>query len=196
MSSFRGVSKKTGDDPHNRLLASSLVVLLFGGVTLATLGQGGAMDGQKSLGILRVISVRKMTGDEYARRVVDNIGATHLVRFRFEAPRDRNVFLYAPYCGIPTGYVLERSAGKVAWLAAIRGEDPSKSPGFKRLEIQTGSCWLLMTAGAAYEWEEETVPRAPIEEARSVFVKGAKNQEPEELISAWYTVSNDSQTPP
>jgi hypothetical protein len=52
-----------------------------------------------------------------------------------------------------------------------------------------------MTAGAAYEWEMETEPKAPIEEARSVFVKGGKDQEPVELISAWYTVTKDSHVP-
>jgi len=136
-----------------------------------------------------------MSDAEYANRVKDYIGATHLVRLRFEAPSDRNVFLYAPYCGKPSGYVLERTAGSVKWLAANPGADSSKSPGFKQLEGGTGSCWLLMTSGSAYEWEEETEPRAPIEEARSIFVKGGRDQEPVELISAWYIVSKDSPSP-
>ncbi len=193
MNRCKGVSSRTG--LHNSVWASILAILLGIGVRFSPWAQAVSPKGENLLGVVKVVSVRKMTADEYAKRVTDYIGATHVVRLRFEAPGDRNVFLYAPYCGKPSGYVLERSAGKVTWLAVVRGEDRSKSPGFKRLEVETGSCWLLMTAGAAYEWEEETEPRAPTEEARSVFVKGSKDQEPVELISGWYTVSEDGPTP-
>ncbi len=180
---------------HNSVLGTLLLVVIAVAVRFSLSGQAASPSGENPLGTLKVISVRKMTDTEYARRVTDNIGATHLVRFRFEAPSDRNVFLYAPYCGKPSGYVLERSAGKVRWLAANPGADSSKSPGFKQLESDAGSCWLLMTAGSAYEWEEEAEPRAPTEEARSIFVRGGRDQEPVELISAWYTVSKDTQSP-
>jgi hypothetical protein len=193
MNRCKGVSNKTG--LHNSVWASVLVVLLGVCVRFSPWAQAASPKGENLLGVVKVLSVRKMTGKEYAKRVSDYIGATHVVRLRFEAPIDKNVFLYAPYCGKPSGYVLERSAGKVTWLAALRGENPSKSPGFKRLEAETSSCWLLMMAGAAYEWETETEPRAPTEEARSIFVKAGKDQEPVELISAWYTVSKDSQAP-
>jgi len=173
--------------------AATLLTVWAIALPLALWAQAGTPSSDGSLGVLKVISVRKMTSEEYARRVSDYMGATHVVRLRFEAPTNRSVFLYAPYCGKPAGYVLERNEGKVRWLAANPGEDSSKSPGFRRLEGETGSCWLLMTAGAAYEWEEETEPRAPVEEARSVFLTGSKGQEPTELISPWYTVSKDSQ---
>lgn len=192
MSSFRGVSNKTG--LHNSMRGALLLVFVWA-VALPSWPQFANSNRDSLLGVLKVISVRKMTDEEYTKRVSDYVGATHIVRLRFEAPKDRIVWLYAPYCGKPSGYVLERSEGKIRWLAAVRGEDPSKSPGFKQLEAETGSCWLLMTEGAAYEWETETEPRAPIEEARSVFVKGGKNQEPQELISAWYIVSKGSQAP-
>lgn len=191
MNRCKEVSSKPG--LHNSVLASILVLVLGVGVRFLPWAQAATPKEENLLGVVKVVSVRKMTDGEYAKRVSDYIGATHVVRLRFEAPGDRNVFLYAPYCGKPSGYVLERSAGKVTWLAAVRGEDPSRSPGFKPLEVQTGSCWLLMTVGAAYEWEEETEPRAPTEEARSVFLKGGKDQEPVEVISAWYTVSKGSQ---
>lgn len=191
MSSYSGASNRTG--PHNSLRVVFLLVFVWA-VELRSWPQPADSSVNSSLGNLKVISVRKMTADEYARRIKDYIGATHVVRLRFEAPTDRNVFLYAPYCGKPAGYVLEQTAGKVRWLAANPGEDPSKSPGFKRVEVEVGSCWLLMTAGAAYEWEVETEPRAPTEEARSIFVRETKTQQPVEVISAWYTVTKESQT--
>jgi hypothetical protein len=140
------------------------------------------------LGVLKIVSARKMTPGEYQERVRDFIGATYLVRLRFEAPQHSNVYLYAPYCGKPLGYVLERSGGRVTWLAAPQGQDASQSPGFKQLDVHIGSCWLLMTADAAYEWEEETEPTAPKEQAQSVFVKRGRGDRPTEIISNWYAV--------
>jgi hypothetical protein len=133
-----------------------------------------------------------MNEAEYSRRIKDNIGATFVVRLRFEAPTDRSVFVYAPYCGKPMGYTLERKTGRVRWLGASPNEDASKSPGFKKIELQTGSCWLLMTQTAAYEWETEIEPVAGVEEAKSVFVKIDKNGEPLELVSPWYNPSVES----
>jgi hypothetical protein len=177
----------------NRIKAVALLLcgLLLTANPRDSVGQPGE---RKDLGTLRVLSVRKMSNEEYKNRVTDQIGAEYSVRFRFEAPADHAVLVYAMNCGEPAGYALTRRGKEVRWSFAIRpGEDPSKSPGFKRfgaeLLTERDACWIRMYPLSAYEWETEEEPTASgAEIAQSIFVKRRTDPEPTELISPWYTV--------
>ena len=169
--------------------SSGLAALLFV-MTLAVSGVGGQQAKQRSGPMrvrLRAIKVLKLSDGEQSKRSPDYLGATHLVRLRFEAPDAGSVYVYAPYCGQPVGYTIERVGGHVSWV----GSSPAaKSPGFRAVKIETGSCWLLMTPRSAYEWEVETEARGDTEEARSIFIKYGTQGKPEELISEWYIVAH------
>src|SRR5580704_11615660 len=96
-------------------------------------------DSKKPLGILKVLSVRKMTSEEYSRRITDRIAAAYIVRYRYEAPEEDGVYLFSPNLGPPIGFGLERKKGVVKGGGVPPGGDSSKSPGFKRLESLFGS---------------------------------------------------------
>ena len=143
---------------------------------------------KNEIGILKAISAREMNSEERARMAPDFIGATHIVRLRFEVTSKYSVSVWAPYCAEPEGYLLLRRYGKVRYTAGIGSDDPSQSPGFKALDSKLGSCWLLMRPGSAYEWETISDPDVDGEEARSIFIKTQKDGEPLEIISPWYNV--------
>ena len=143
--------------------------------------------GKETGPVLRVLSVRKMTPEEYSRRVDDNIGAEYSVRLRLEASTNRGLYVFVPEYGQPFMCALERRGNKVRWLAAPRGMDETKSPGFDRLTARITPAWILLPPSGAYEWEIETHPTPPsTEEAWCIFVKGGKKKDPVELISTWY----------
>jgi hypothetical protein len=143
---------------------------------------------------LTVLSIRKVTDDDDLRYppIFRN---THVVRFRFDAPRDNSVFLYAPHCEEPGGYYVIMQSGEKWW--SVDFQKSSKSPGFKKLENKKTGCWLRMTAGSSLEWEIPTISLAgvmtqssmPVEQAQSVFVKKSEKDDPVELFSPWYTLS-------
>jgi hypothetical protein len=171
-----------------------LIALPFS--TMRLLAQECQAWSSSPFGIIKIISARKMSDEESrTRRIKDYIRATYIVRLRFEATANHGVFVYAPNCAEPGGYLLERKAGKVRWLASIGNTDPSKSPGFKAYEDELGSCWLLMRPGSAYEWEKASEPLFDKENARSIFVKGERDSEPIELISPWYSTLTDRNEP-
>lgn len=140
---------------------------------------------QKSLGVLRILSVRQMTKEEYAGMITDNIGANYVIRYRFEAPADAGIYLYSPLHGPPIGYGLERSRGVVKWDGLPPGEDSSKNPGFKKLERLFGSGWISLTPRAAIEWESDTRPTGDSEVALCLFVKIDLEGEPTAVLSPW-----------
>jgi hypothetical protein len=177
---------------NSKVLGATLLILWALILPPVIWGQAGIEKGDGSLGVLKILSIRKITEEEAPRLVKDFLGATHVVRLRFDAPRDKHVYLYATFCGGPDGYVLMRKAGEIWWVTIPKA---SKSPGFKKQEIKEAACWLRMEARSSIEWEIVTQSLAPIEEARSVFVKSREKDDPVELISPWYTVSEDSKPP-
>jgi hypothetical protein len=183
MTSFKRALRTTG---INSLFASLLALL--GLCSVACMGQ--TPNSTSNGGLLRVLSVRRMSTDEYKRRVHDDIGAIFSLRLRYDAPSDHSIYVYAPNGSIPIGYTLERSGMKARWLTGLGGGDGSQSPGFKKLEDQSGKGWLLLPAQTALEWEIEVDTTNPgQEEAKSVFVKRSHDAAPEELTSPWFSTA-------
>ena len=145
-------------------------------------------DSKRSLGVLKILSVRKMTGEEYARRITDRIAATYLVRYRYEAPAENGIYLFSPNYGPPMGNGLQRTKGVIKWSWVAPGGDSSKDPGFKRVEQLLGSGWILLTPTAAIEWEGDAEPTGDSEVATCLFVKTEFRGEPSEVLSPWFRI--------
>lgn len=183
MECFRRVSSRTRISKPVFLIA--LIVVCFLVVAHAQVAVRATQDGA-----LKVLSVRKMTEEEYKRRVHDDIGATYTVRLRYEAPATRGIYVYAPNGAVPLGYSLEKSGATVRWLVGAGGGDGSHSPGVQRLEDQMGKGWLFLTAQSALEWEVEVDPTAiGKEDAASVFTRETLTGMPKELVSDWFSTA-------
>jgi hypothetical protein len=156
-----------------------------------------ALDSASDLGSLRVLTVHRLSNAEQKAQPLDYIGANKRIRLRFEAPKRNSVYLYAPSECPPEGYVLERKDGKIIWLASLRKEDPSMSPGFADLKSQLGDGWIFLPASAAIEWDVDTEPTPDgIQRARSVFVIKKKGQPGTEVLSNWFEISPSAEKTP
>lgn len=141
-------------------------------------------------GRLRVLKVRRMTTEEYKRRVHDDITAIFALRLRYEAPLEHGVYIYAPNGAIPFGYSLERNGNMIRWVVGAGGGDDTRSPGVERLEMQLGKCWLYLPARTALEWETEIDPtREGYQDSKSMFVRETLRAAPSEIISDWFSTS-------
>ena len=162
--------------------ASFILVLLtiFPGTHLPAQAQ----EATSKNGTLRVLGVREMSQEEYDRRIVDYIGATHSVRFRYEAPIDHGIYIFVLDGMRPEGYHFVRTGPTVRCLSS-KGD--SHSPGFKKLEEELGGTWLFLPAQSAIEWEVETEPTSAGEEfASSFFVRKKSGDAAIEFISPWF----------
>jgi hypothetical protein len=143
--------------------------------------------GKAAIGALRSLGARRMSTEEYNRRVHDDIGAIFSLRLRFEAPEDHGVYVYAPSGGMPFGYSLERSGNNIRWVTGNSTLNGTDSPGFLYLRNQFGDGWLFLPARAALEWEVVVdSTNAGHEDARSIFVKQREDESPREVTSTWF----------
>ena len=168
----------------------SLAVLSFGFMCSAV----EPASGQAPLGRLKPVSIRKMTSDEYTKRLSQHIGTRYIIRLRLEVSGDKGLYVLAsgPKGTPPLGYALERRRNNIVWLDGASGTDHLKCPGVDRLTKRLGARWLWLPPAAAYEWEVEAeASRAGIDESRSVFVRQNMKRAPFELIASWYTVGDN-----
>ena len=141
-------------------------------------------------GTLRVLSLHRMTESEIKAHPDDYLDARIVLVLRYESPKDRSVYIYAPPKCPPEGYLIERTDGKVVWFESrVNGKEGS--PGFLKLQREIGKGWIYLPPSSAIEWQTRTVDPAPgSENAWSVFVKGPHEALPHEVPSDWFKTSD------
>jgi hypothetical protein len=163
-------------------------MLTFLALQCAGFAQGRSDAQPGKLGHLLVLRVANVNDDDGSAKVSDYLGAKLRVRFRYQAPEDKNVYLYAPPACPPEGYVLDKTKGDTFWLAATPQKRHRESPGFAVLRSQLGEGWVYMPKRSAIEWDVDMEePPSGVQRARSVFVSEDRGKTAWEIVSSWLT---------
>lgn len=144
-------------------------------------------DGQGTdLGVLAILSMHRMSEAEIRENPDDSLGARVAITLRYESPKNRGVFLYAPPDCPPEGYLLRRDGREVVWVAALVNGIKG-SPGFRKLKHDLGVGWIFLPPNSAIEWQIRTWSTSPgSENAWSIFVRFQHKKTTHEVLSSWF----------
>jgi len=177
--------------PINKALHLILMGMFLFFVCGMSFAQTDSIDSKNDeLGTLKVLLMHRMSAAEIQAHPDDYLGARVVVTLRYESPKDRSVYLYAPPNCPPEGYFVKRTGGQIIWVAALVNGTQG-SPGFGKLKRGIGEGWIFLPPNSAIEWQTRTEDSSPgSENARSVFVKGLHEASPHEVLSDWFKTSD------
>jgi hypothetical protein len=134
---------------------------------------------------LEVLSVRKMSSEEAARKLSDNIGVDVAVRLRLSNSGRRTIYFYAWQNHItPSGYTVRKTNGGIVWKIGVK--ESEVSPGIDPVIV---GAWMLLEEGSAVEWEEFDISTASEEtHAKTFFMKVGADGVVTEVLSEFYRV--------
>jgi hypothetical protein len=137
-----------------------------------------------------IVSVTILGDKEAADRSPDFIGPNIAVRLRLSSAAHGISFYGWKRSAIPSGFKVQRTEHGIAWLYGKGGtEKRTSSPGLDAVLFGSTGEWITLPARSAVEWEElDSTSFAGEQHAFTAFLKQRDNGQPEEVISAVFTV--------